>query len=121
MEIREYVSLNGKVPFVEWIGKLRDNRARIRIRIHLDRVLLGNPGDHKSLGHGLYEMRIHYGPGYRVYYGQEGNQLILLLCGGSKSTQRSDIKLATRYWQDYRSRSDEKKSAVSSKPDSSTS
>jgi putative addiction module killer protein len=119
MEIREYVMPNGKAPFVEWIDKLRDREARIKIRIRLDRILSGNPGDCKSLGHDLYEMRIHYGPGYRVYYGREGSQLVLLLCGGNKSTQPADIRLANRYWQDYRSRSDEKKSIISKKPDSS--
>jgi putative addiction module killer protein len=107
MEIREYVMPSGKVPFVEWIGKLRDREARIKIRIRLDRILSGNYGDFKSLGHDLYEMRIHYGPGYRVYYGKEDNRLILLLCGGNKSTQRADIRLANRYWQNYRSRFDE--------------
>ncbi len=120
MEIREYVRWDGKAPFVEWIDNLRDRKARIRIRTQLDRILMGNPGDYKSLGHGLYEIRIHYGPGYRVYYGREGSRLILLLCGGNKSTQRSDIRLARKYWQDYRSRSDEKKSTVSGKPDNST-
>ena len=119
MEIREYVRRDGKAPIVEWMGRLRDRRARIRIRIQLDRILLGNPGDHKSLGRGLHEICIHYGPGYRIYYGRDGSQLILLLCGGNKSTQHSDIRLATSYWQDYRSRSDEKKSTVSRKPDSS--
>lgn len=53
------------------------------------------------MGHGLYEMRTRYGPGYRVYYGKEGSHLLLLLCGGSKPTQRSDIRLANKYWQDY--------------------
>ena len=109
MEIRVYVTRDGKTPFVEWLGKLRDRSARTRIRIQLDRILLGNPGDRKSLGHGLYEMRIHYGPGYRVYYGKEGSHIVLLLCGGNKSTQRSDIRLANKYWQDYRNRSDDKK------------
>ena len=109
MDIRVYVTRDGKTPFVDWLGKLRDRSARTRIRIQLDRILLGNPGDRKSLGQGLYEIRIHYGPGYRVYYGKEGGHLVLLLCGGNKSTQQSDIRLANNYWQDYRNRSDDKK------------
>jgi putative addiction module killer protein len=109
MDIRVYVTRDGKTPFVDWLGKLRDRSARTRIRLQLDRILLGNPGDCKSLGQGLYEMRIHYGPGYRVYYGKEGGHLVLLLCGGNKSTQQSDIRLANNYWRDYRNRSDDKK------------
>jgi len=109
MEIRVYVTRDGKTPFVDWLGKLRDRSARARIRLQLDRILLGNPGDRKTLGQGLYEMRIHYGPDYRVYYGKEGGHIVLLLCGGNKSTQQSDIRLANNYWQDYRNRSDDKK------------
>ena len=120
MEIREYVTLGGRVPFLEWIDKLRDRSARTRIRVQLDRLLTGNFGDHKSLGHGLHELRIHYGPGYRIYYGLEGQALILLLCGGNKATQQSDIRLAANYWQDYRRRADEKKPTISEKPDSSS-
>ena len=96
MDIQVYVTRDGKTPFIDWLDRLRDRRARTRVRIQLDRTLLGNPGDCKSLGHGLYEMRIHYGPGYRVYYGKQGSQLVLLLCGGNKSTQRSDIRLANK-------------------------
>jgi putative addiction module killer protein len=73
-----------------WLGKLRDRQARLRI----DRLAHGNPGDVKPVGHGISEMRLTYGPGYRVYYLQDGDTLILLLCGGDKSTQREDIAKA---------------------------
>ena len=119
MEIREYVTSEGRVPFLEWIDRLRDRSARTKIRVRLDRLLKGNLGDHKSLGHGLHELRIRYGPGYRVYFGREGQTLVLLLCAGNKASQRVDIRLAANYWQDYRRRTDEKKSTLSRKSDSS--
>lgn len=102
MEIREYVSRDGKVPFHDWLKKLRDQRAIEKILIQLDRLALGNTGDCKSLGEGLHELRIHYGPGYRVYFGNTGKYIILLLCGGDKDSQQQDIKRARRYWTDYR-------------------
>lgn len=103
IEILEYVTADGKVPFFEWLTGLRDIQARARIRVRLDRVRLGNLGDHKSLGSGLFELRVPYGPGYRVYLGRKGRRVVLLLCGGGKSTQRRDIATAKRYWDDYRS------------------
>ena len=104
MEIREYVTDDGKAVFTIWLNKLRDRQARHRIRKRIDRLSLGNTGDSKSVGQGVYELRIHYGPGYRVYYGRLGEQIILLLCGGDKATQRHDVKKAIDYWNDYRSR-----------------
>jgi putative addiction module killer protein len=108
MEIRLYLTTDGKAPFAEWLYKLRDRKARARIRVQLDRITLGNPGDYKSLGAGLFELRIHYGPGYRIYFGLKRGHLVLLLCGGDKSSQPADVKLAKEYWQDYRSRKDGK-------------
>ena len=104
MEIREYVSSEGKTPFTDWWRKLRDRQARDRIQIQIDRLELGNTGDCKSLGNGVYERRIHYEPGYRVYYGKTDKQIILLLCGGNKATQQQDVKRAKQYWEDYRRR-----------------
>ncbi len=104
MEIREYVSRDGKIPFTGWWRKLRDRQARNRIQIQIDRLELGNTGDCKSLGDGVYELRIHYGPGYRIYYGKTGKQIILLLCGGNKASQQQDVRRAKQYWEDYRSR-----------------
>ena len=104
MEIRVYVSRDGKKPFVAWIKKLRDQRARDRIHNQIDRLRLGNTGDFKSIGNGIYELRIHYGPGYRIYFGQTGKQIILLLCGGNKASQQQDVNRAKQYWQEYRRR-----------------
>jgi putative addiction module killer protein len=104
MEIREYVSRNGKAVFSEWLRKLKDRQARARIHVQIDRLALGQTGDSKALGGGIHELRIHYGPGYRVYYAMAGRRIILLLCGGDKSTQQQDILLARHHWQDYRDR-----------------
>ncbi|MBV1701456.1 MAG: type II toxin-antitoxin system RelE/ParE family toxin [Hyphomicrobiales bacterium] len=89
--------------FLQWLTALRDQRAVARIQIRIDRVLLGNFGDVKAVGEGVCEMKIDYGPGYRVYYVQRGKTLVLLLCGGDKSTQKSDIaeaKSLSREWTD---------------------
>ena len=103
-ELRIYVTKDGHEPFSEWLASLRDIRARAKIRVRLDRVSLGNVGDCHTIGDGVQELRIDYGPGYRVYFGQEGGMIVLLLCGGDKSTQSSDIETAMRYWSEYRRR-----------------
>jgi putative addiction module killer protein len=104
IEIRRYVTRAGRVVFSEWFAELADGNARARVADRIDRVEEGNFGDRKSLGGGLFELRIKYGPGYRVYYGMIGRSCILLLCGGDKRKQSADIELARRYWQDYRER-----------------
>ena len=80
--------------FADWIAGLRDERAVARVSARLRRMALGNPGDVRSLGQGVSEMRIDYGPGYRVYYKQTGTEIVLLLCGGDKSSQKRDIARA---------------------------
>ncbi|MER6939971.1 type II toxin-antitoxin system RelE/ParE family toxin [Nocardioides sp. NPDC127514] len=80
--------------FDKWLRKLKDRQARLRIVERVDRLARGNPGDVKPVGHGISEMRLAYGPGYRVYYLRDGEKLILLLCGGDKSTQSEDIAVA---------------------------
>jgi putative addiction module killer protein len=80
--------------FDTWFSKLRDRRARARIAVRIDRLALGNPGDVKPVGSGVSEMRIDYGPGYRVYYAQRGRVIVLILCGGTKRTQAADIRRA---------------------------
>jgi putative addiction module killer protein len=80
--------------FLDWFDGLRDQRARARIAKRLDRLVEGNPGDVKAVGEGVSELRIDYGPGYRVYYIERKSVLIILLCGGDKSTQDRDIKRA---------------------------
>jgi len=77
--------------FDRWLRKLRDPRAKARVEMRIRRLGLGNPGDVRPIGEGLSEMRIDYGPGYRVYYVQQGAVLVILLCGGDKSTQQKDI------------------------------
>ena len=100
----EYVTAEGKNPFREWLHALRDVRARARIRVRLNRVRLGNFGDAKSIGDGVSELRIPYGPGYRVYFARTGSTVVLLLCGGDKSTQKRDVNTAKDYWLDYQRR-----------------
>jgi len=84
-----------------WINQLRDRRAKAKILVRLDRIANGNYGDVKSVGDGVSELRIKEGKGYRVYFGREGNKVVILLCGGDKSTQQSDIKQAMKYWREY--------------------
>ncbi len=92
-----YVTAEGHKPFTEWLNSLQDQRARAKIRVRLDRVSLGNFGDCHGVGDGVQELRIDYGPGFRVYFGQEGTTVVLLLCGGDKSTQARDIQTAQHY------------------------
>ena len=80
--------------YKKWIEGLRDDRARYRINARIRRLERGNPGDVEPVGEGISEMRIHYGPGYRVYYKDTGIEIIILLCGGDKSTQKQDITRA---------------------------
>jgi putative addiction module killer protein len=80
--------------FSEWLSALRDAKAKARIAIRIERLKSGNPGDCKSVGGGVHELRIDYGPGYRVYFTRRGNTIVVLLCGGDKSTQARDIDRA---------------------------
>lgn len=89
--------------FDEWLEDLRDERAKGRIVQRLVRLAAGNPGDVKPVGEGVSELRINYGPGYRVYYLQHGEEIIVLLCGGDKSTQDRDIRKAKEIAEDWRS------------------
>ena len=80
--------------YAKWFAELRDLRARARIAVRIDRLVLGNPGNVKPVGEGVSELRIDYGPGYRVYVTQRGSVLVILLCGGDKSSQDRDIAAA---------------------------
>lgn len=88
--------------FDDWLEHLRDERAKGRIVQRLVRLAAGNPGDVKPVGEGVSELRIDYGPGYRVYYLQRGEEIIVLLCGGDKSTQDRDIRKAKEIAEDWR-------------------
>lgn len=80
--------------FDRWVRRLKDRRAAARVQVRIDRLATGNPGDARSVGGGVLELRIDYGPGYRIYYLQEGQRLVVLLCGGDKSSQARDIEQA---------------------------
>ena len=101
-ELQFYQTPNGREPFTEWFESIRDQRTQDRIQTRLDSMALGNFGDRKSVGAGVYELRFHFGAGYRVYYGEIDNTIVLLLCGGDKSSQERDIVRAKTYWQDYK-------------------
>lgn len=103
-ELRIYETAQEEVPFSTWMDGLKDRNARARINTRLKRVTLGNLGDHKFVGEGIFELRIDYGPGYRIYFAQTDKLTVLLLCGGDKSTQEQDILKAKQYWIDYRQR-----------------
>jgi putative addiction module killer protein len=104
IELRRYVTKAGVSIFGEWLAALRDVQARARIDRRIDRLELGNFGDCKPLGGGLHELRVDWGPGYRVYYAMIGQVCVLLLCGGDKRKQSSDIERAREYLRDYKER-----------------
>jgi len=99
-EVLHYV-VDDKDVFGDWLEGLKDVVGRAVILKRIDRVEEGNFGDHRSVGSGVWEIRIHYGPGYRVYYGEDGPRIVLLLCGGDKGTQKKDIRKAQELWAEY--------------------
>ncbi|MBU1239638.1 type II toxin-antitoxin system RelE/ParE family toxin [Myxococcota bacterium] len=104
IELLEYVTEDGHNPFHKWLNLLKDRVVRARIRVRLNRVRLGNFGDCKSVGKGVSELRVDYGPGYRVYFGKTDTTIVLLLCGGSKKSQSKDIQNAHEFWADFQRR-----------------
>ena len=102
-EIERYVTADGQIPFDNWFDSIRVSKTQTIISKRLDRVRMGNLGDYRSVGGGVFELRIDYDPSYRIYFGQVGTTIVLLLCGGDKSTQIKDIRQAQEYWRDYRS------------------
>ncbi|MFN8735706.1 MAG: type II toxin-antitoxin system RelE/ParE family toxin [Betaproteobacteria bacterium] len=104
MEIRHYLTSAGRDPYQAWLDRLKDMRARVAIQRRIDRVAAGHFGDHKPCRDGVSELRVDVGPGYRVYYARHAHAVVLLLCGGDKRTQASDIDAAVRYWIDYQRR-----------------
>jgi len=104
MELFRYRREDGAEPFTEWLASVRDRVAQARIRIRLRQVEAGNMGDCQPVGEGVVELRVHVGAGYRVYCGQRGKTLVILLCGGDKGSQASDIKRARTYWADWKRR-----------------
>ena len=107
-EILRYITDAGVDDFGRWFDELGDDRAAAKVAVRIDRMAAGNFGDCKPLREGVWELRIDWGPGYRVYYAMAGRKCILLLCGGDKRKQSADIKRATAYWADYKTRTDKK-------------
>lgn len=103
IELVEYLKEDKTSPFAEWLDRL-DVQAALRVRRALARIELGNFGDSKSVGEGIIECRLAYGPGYRIYYGRDGDALVILLVGGTKKRQQKDIETAKIYWIDYKAR-----------------
>ena len=100
-DIRKLELENGKVPFDDWFESLRDMRMQAAVDARLARVRAGNFGDHKSVGGGVSELRVRIGLGLRVYYGEQGKQLVILLGGGDKATQTRDINRAKQLWRQW--------------------
>ncbi len=103
-EVLIYQTRDGRAPYEEWLSSLKDRTVVAKVRVRIDRLRLGNVGDCRFVGRGVYELKIDYGPGYRLYLAQEGKRVVLLLCGGDKRTQQKAIKNAQQYWADYRRR-----------------
>ena len=104
IEIRHYVTHAGRDVFDDWLSRLADARAQAKIASRINRLAAGNFGDCRSLRRGVSELRIDWGPGYRVYYATLGIVCVLLLCGGDKRKQSSDIERALEYFKDYKER-----------------
>lgn len=105
IEIRRYKTDNNSEPVTEWLGSLKDKHARARIEVRLARLTAGNFGDCKPLRDSVWELKVDWGSGYRVYYGKIGKAIVLLLCGGDKRTQDADIERAVDYFKDFKRRS----------------
>lgn len=103
-EVRDYLSPEGFDPYARWLAELADRQARARVLVRVLRMAAGNFGDCKPLSDGVWELRVDYGPGYRVYYAQAGKRLILLLAGGDKRKQQADIATAIERWNDWQHR-----------------
>ena len=104
IELRRYQLEDDSSPVTDWLRELRDMRARGQIEVRLRRVSTGNFGDCKAVGEGVSELRVDVGSGYRVYYGKHGQTLVILLCGGDKGSQQTDITHAKTYWADWKRR-----------------
>lgn len=96
-----FAEKNGNEPFTQWLYDLKDSVGRKRILIRITRLEQGNYGDCEPVGEGVSELRMFFGPGYRVYFGEDEENIVVLLCGGDKGSQQQDIKKAQAYWQEY--------------------
>jgi putative addiction module killer protein len=103
LELFEYVRLDGSCPFAEWFSRL-NKEAAAKVSVALERMEAGNLGDHKSVGQGVIERRVNFGPGYRIYFGRDGDTLVVLVGGGTKSRQNADIRNAQESWAQYKAK-----------------
>lgn len=103
MEIKEYLTADGYSPFAKWFDAL-NVQAAVKVRTYVARMQNGNFSQAKSVGDGVFECRVDFGPGYRVYFGKDGDRLVILLGGGTKKRQQNDINNAKALWQDYKRR-----------------
>lgn len=103
VEIRAYLDVAGRSPFGRWFDEL-DTAAAARVTTALARIALGNLSNVKGVGEGVLEVKIDFGPGYRIYFGKDGDALVILVGGGTKATQPADISLARQRWSDYKKR-----------------
>ena len=97
-----YADKNGHEPYLNWIDNLKDKKNQQRIRARIRRLAEGLYGDCHSMGEGILELRMFFGSGYRVYFGEDDGNIVILLCGGDKDSQNQDIKNAKEYWKDYK-------------------
>jgi putative addiction module killer protein len=104
VQVYRYKTEAGAEPVTEWMLSLKDNLVQAKLRLRLNRVAEGNFGDCSSVGDGVSELREHIGAGFRMYFGQQGKTIVILLCGGTKRIQTSDINTAKRYWTDWKKR-----------------
>lgn len=100
-ELIIYQDEHGNEPFTDWLNKLRDKKGRRRVLTRLRRLEQGNYGDCEPVGEGVSELRMFFGSGYRVYFGEDANNIILIICGGDKRSQSKDIKVAKAYWKEH--------------------
>ncbi len=102
-ELREYLDAGGRSPYAKWFADL-DSQAALRVQSALWRLEADNFSNVRGVGGGVFECKIHFGPGYRVYFGKEGDEIVILLAGGTKKRQQRDVRVALSYWQDYKNR-----------------
>ncbi len=102
--VKEYLTTEGRNPFRSWLEDLKDIKAQCIIDAKIINIRRGNFGNYKAIGNGVMEFKIDYGPGYRIYFGFDGNVLVILLCGGTKKTQDKDIRKSHEFWDDYKGR-----------------
>jgi len=97
-----FIDENGNEPYINWLNRLKDQKTKERIKIRVRRLESGLYGDYKAVGEGVLELRMFFGAGYRVYIGEDGENIVILLLGGDKGSQKQDIEIAKLYWKEYK-------------------